>query len=662
MASSLDTRYCVFEEDGGSGNLGQRNTNDKDTRTKATHVEFLSCGIIATVSCLAYGTWDGKKAAMLVLQFRLRAPEGNFRFKRAELSLKFESQASDQAHPVIRRVRPKNNRTTISSLPSQASLRSTSPSTQLPSSGTQTPNSFVLWPAARYSISNTEWLGKSEDEPNQVGWRLAEHRQSKLGICDAIPLGVVVTFSGPFRAEVRANATSFLGAKLDNWPWSRDDPLLFDGVTTKGWQLAATDFLEMSDQDLDTFLIGEGRGGPLSFNNTLSPSKPIEAQAHMVGEQSTKVYRAQGIPSDMTCEDFIQAVSTILRLPKDSVEVKAFSSKEKTAIVSFSCVSPEMHSCAWDKSWQIQIPTTDTSDNKLHTFTSTIKFDRDFLGFTSLGHSNDSLKANVDIIAIHGLGGHAYGSFKQRGSNFMWLSDALAHDLSQMTIANRPIRPRILIYGYNARVDDSNSFQSIKDLSIQLRRLLREIRRDDPTRPIIFIGHSLGGLLIKELLIQQYQSKNDIDGSSFASCIECLFFGVPNRGMDISALLAIIGSRPNTDFLASLSIGSAFLQDQATLFPETFRSRDAVVYSFYETCVSNTAKMVDGKLAMTGDPVVLVDEDSATHSRPWEMKGTDHRIPIRRSHADLVKFEQYSTDYVMVRGCIRDVLNRYYSI
>lgn len=65
---------------------------------------------------------------------------------------------------------------------------------------------------------------------------------------------------------------------------------------------------------------------------------------------------------------------------------------------------------------------------------------------------------------------------------------------------------------------------------------------------------------------------------------------------------------------------------------------------------------------MTGDPVVLVDEDSATHSRPWEMEGTDHRIPIRRSHADLVKFEQYSPDYVMVRGCIRDVLNRHYSI
>lgn len=175
----------------------------------------------------------------------------------------------------------------------------------------------------------------------------------------------------------------------------------------------------------------------------------------------------------------------------------------------------------------------------------------------------------------------------------MWLSDALQYDIAQVRTSNSSIRPRILIYGYNSRIDDSSSFQSIKDLSIELRRLLREIRRDDPARPIVFIGHSLGGLLIKELLIQQSQSTNkDIDVSSFESCIGILFFGVPNRGMDISALLAIIGSQPNADFLASLSIGSSFLEDQATLFPETFCSRDAVVYSFYETCVSNTAKMV----------------------------------------------------------------------
>lgn len=58
---------------------------------------------------------------------------------------------------------------------------------------------------------------------------------------------------------------------------------------------------------------------------------------------------------------------------------------------------------------------------------------------------------------------------------------------------------------------------------------------------------------------------------------------------------------------------------------------------------------------MTGDPIILVDKDSATHSRPWE---TDSRfiIAVDRSHSDLVKFERYSDDYERVLACIRLLL------
>jgi protein SERAC1 len=58
---------------------------------------------------------------------------------------------------------------------------------------------------------------------------------------------------------------------------------------------------------------------------------------------------------------------------------------------------------------------------------------------------------------------------------------------------------------------------------------------------------------------------------------------------------------------------------------------------------------------MKGDPIVLVDKDSATHSRPWEM---DPRfiIAVDRSHSDLVKFERYSDDYEHVLACIRLLL------
>lgn len=53
--------------------------------------------------------------------------------------------------------------------------------------------------------------------------------------------------------------------------------------------------------------------------------------------------------------------------------------------------------------------------------------------------------------------------------------------------------------------------------------------------------------------------------------------------------------------------------------------------------------------------MVLVDKNSATHSRPWEV---DSRfiVAVDRNHSDLVKFGRYSDDYERVLACIRLLL------
>jgi hypothetical protein len=58
---------------------------------------------------------------------------------------------------------------------------------------------------------------------------------------------------------------------------------------------------------------------------------------------------------------------------------------------------------------------------------------------------------------------------------------------------------------------------------------------------------------------------------------------------------------------------------------------------------------------MKGDPVILVDKDSATHSRPWEID-PQFIVAIDRAHSDLVKFERYSDDYEHVFNCIQLLL------
>ena len=60
----------------------------------------------------------------------------------------------------------------------------------------------------------------------------------------------------------------------------------------------------------------------------------------------------------------------------------------------------------------------------------------------------------------------------------MWLEDSLVLDL-QKNIRGASISavPRILIYGYDTHIENSQSFQTIGDLAGRLRISLRAIRQ-----------------------------------------------------------------------------------------------------------------------------------------------------------------------------------------
>lgn len=73
---------------------------------------------------------------------------------------------------------------------------------------------------------------------------------------------------------------------------------------------------------------------------------------------------------------------------------------------------------------------------------------------------------HVSCVAISGLGGHAFGSFKSRGGQFMWLRDGLLNDLPGS---------RVFVYGYDTQTVASTSVQNIPDLGkrfcMSLKRL-----------------------------------------------------------------------------------------------------------------------------------------------------------------------------------------------
>jgi hypothetical protein len=101
----------------------------------------------------------------------------------------------------------------------------------------------------------------------------------------------------------------------------------------------------------------------------------------------------------------------------------------------------------------------------------------------------------IDIIAVHGLNGHYDDTWTwtsgNQGEKRNWLKDFLPQQIPNA---------RIMSYGYNSAVQFSKSAANISNFAEQLLNDL-VAERDTPakkTRPIIFICHSLGGIVFKK--------------------------------------------------------------------------------------------------------------------------------------------------------------------
>ena len=108
------------------------------------------------------------------------------------------------------------------------------------------------------------------------------------------------------------------------------------------------------------------------------------------------------------------------------------------------------------------------------------------------------------------------------GRRINWLQD-------QECLPHVVPHSRVLIYCYNA-FNSFNSFsrRTLLGLSENFLNLIGNSRRDDPHRPIIFIAHSLGGIVIKQAL---YLASSNPKFASIKDATQgIIFFGTPHRG------------------------------------------------------------------------------------------------------------------------------------
>ncbi|KAH6620967.1 hypothetical protein B0J18DRAFT_212304 [Chaetomium sp. MPI-SDFR-AT-0129] len=235
------------------------------------------------------------------------------------------------------------------------------------------------------------------------------------------------------------------------------------------------------------------------------------------------------------------------------------------------------------------------------------------------------------IPTVDGTNGRAQaGSEGQRPKEIYWPAD-----LACQTIPNS----RILTYGYDTNV--RNWFQgpvsrkTIYDHAWDMLYSLEAFRRDPNVarRPIVFIAHSLGGIVVKEALrsAQACQPLKPHIYGILKATSSIIFFGTPHGGADprnvfhhiLAASYQACGGQVNPQIVNALMPDSERLKELREEFPVICQAQGWALYSFQEEY---------GVKALFGTTVVK-DQSSCLNIPTLET-----RQFISSNHMDMCRF------------------------
>lgn len=209
-------------------------------------------------------------------------------------------------------------------------------------------------------------------------------------------------------------------------------------------------------------------------------------------------------------------------------------------------------------------------------------------------------------MAVHGLSGDWESTWTDPESKKLWLRDFIPSQFPSTGL-------RVWSFGYDSATVFTNSAADIDDAAKALVNALHGERQTKNSRrkPIIFIAHSLGGIIVKRvcrrLQSRAINTQNTSNQSTQAmnlanerselwkhvvdSVCSIILFAVPHRGADAAYLatvaanvykFATLGFAGNKNFVEALKrnspefwkISNAFIQPASKL---------KIIFSFYET-------------------------------------------------------------------------------
>lgn len=230
-----------------------------------------------------------------------------------------------------------------------------------------------------------------------------------------------------------------------------------------------------------------------------------------------------------------------------------------------------------------------------------------------------------DIIFIHGLTGDRERTWTHPESQEPWPKTLIPKEFPGA---------RVLTYGYDAYVTLKKgpvSNNRLNNHSLDLLNALVALRRSDVSnwRPLIFIAHSLGGIVCKDALLLSSRSDETIVQTVFNDTLGLMFMGTPHTGASLAwwakvpaTALGVVKST-NKNLLDILETSNETLARIQNEFLQKVQSKINTTHEIHIACFYETLPMHHFQQIVSSDSAIL--------------PGFNH-ISLHADHKNMVKF------------------------
>lgn len=238
----------------------------------------------------------------------------------------------------------------------------------------------------------------------------------------------------------------------------------------------------------------------------------------------------------------------------------------------------------------------------------------------------DSAPAAVlDIFFVHGLGGDRIETWQKTEDEFWprWLAEQFPNC-------------RIYMIGY-----DSNKFAgflagegaSIQDLALSIADQIAS--REESAPHALLVAHSLGGLIIKQMLRRLSESANTDYNSIGRSVAGVAFLGTPHLGAQAATALDILLKTFKSKQVKQLAYSDEMLIDLNEFFRTWVARHDVAVRSFYETEKTGAVHIVD---KVSSNPGILGSDPIAVQANHIDIcKPSSMKAPVYASISSMIR-------------------------